>query len=93
MNIDDYLNHWTTYFIDCELRCRGRAKLNNDAKRKLRQFHFEQYIKDKPEAVPFVLTMRFRYPNVYRQIPCANQIYRVCLDKRRELFENKIERR
>jgi hypothetical protein len=87
MNIDDYLNSWITYYVDCTLRVKGRAKLNNDAKRKLRQYHFERYIDAHKEAVPFVLTMKFRHPSLYKQIPCFNQIYRVALKKRQEYFD------
>jgi hypothetical protein len=89
MNITNYLDSWASFYIECSLKAKGRAHINSTGWRRLRAFHFEQYIKNKPEAVPFVITMRFRYPNIYKQIGGANHIYRVCLEKRREMFERR----
>lgn len=89
MDINDYLNSWATFHIDCALKAKGRAHINATGWRRLRQFHFEQFVKEKPEAIPFVITMRFRYPNIFKQIGCANHIYKVCLAKRAQLFERR----
>lgn len=89
MNINDYLDSWACFYIECTLKAKGRAHINSTGWRRLREFHFEQYISNKLEAVPFVLTMRFRYPHIYKQIGCANRIYRICLEKRRQMFERR----
>ncbi len=89
MNIDitSYLDSWATYFIDCELRAKGRAKLNNDAKRKLRQYHLEQYVKRMDAPFGFIFALKYKHQRIYRQIACANEVYKLSFQQRQKQFE------
>ena len=91
MNIDitHYLDSWVIYHVECTLRARNRAKLNADGWRKLRQFHLEQYVKGLESPFGFLFALKFKHRNIYRQIACANEIYRVTLANRNKQFEEK----
>lgn len=91
MNIDitHYLDSWATYHIECTLRARNRAKLNADGWRKLRQYHLEQYVKSVESPFFFMFALKFQHQRIYKQIACANEVYRVTLKKRELHFEEK----
>lgn len=91
MNIDitDYLDSWINYHVECALRTRNRAKLNADGWRKLRQYHLEQYVKSVESPFFFMFALKYKHKNIYRNIACANEVYKVTLKKRAEHFEEK----
>lgn len=73
--------------IDYELMVKGRAKINNEGWRKLRGYHFKSYVSQLDNPFGFVFYLRYKQKQVFRQIPCANNIYRVVLEKRQESFK------
>lgn len=92
MNIDinDYLISWAVYRIDCDLKARNRAKINADGWRKLRQFHLEQYVSKVESPFFFMFALKFKHQKVFKQISSANEIYKVSLQKRQTIFQEKL---
>ena len=73
--------------IDYELMVKGKAKINNDGWNKLRGYHFKSYISQLDNPFGFIFHLRYKCKQVYKQVPCANKIYSVILNKRRESFK------
>lgn len=90
VDIDTYLTSWAIYRIDCELRIRNRAKINADGWRKLRQFHLEQYINREESPFAFMFALKFKHQRIFKQISSANEIYKVSLQKRQTIFQEKL---
>jgi hypothetical protein len=86
MSINDYLNSWVLKRIDYELQVKGRAKLNNDAWRKLRSYHLCNYINNLDNPFSFLFQLRYKHKNVFKQVACANKLYVIELNKRQEKF-------
>jgi len=43
--INEYLDSWIKKRIDYELQVKGKAKINGDGWRKLRNYHLKSYLK------------------------------------------------
>jgi hypothetical protein len=85
-SFDLYITSWITFKLQCELKARNKCKLNNDAYRKLKQYHLEQYLTTVEAPFGFLATLKFRYPKLYKQIPCANKYFSIYLSKHQETF-------
>lgn len=86
-DVKHYLDSWAIYRIDCEIRVKNRAKINNEGWRKLRQYHLEQYVSNLPCSFGFMFALRYKHKNIYKSISCAKSVYDVALRKRHQQFE------
>ena len=82
--VNEFLDSWVQKRIDYELMAKGRAKLNNDAWRKLRGYHLKNFLKTLDNPFGFLFQLKFRHKHVYKQITCANKLYYSELSKRNE---------
>lgn len=89
--INEYLDSWVKKRIDYELQAKGKAKINNDAWKKLRNYHLMNYIKKLQNPFGFLFHLKFKHKNIFRQISCANTIYYVELKKRNEKMGLKVK--
>lgn len=82
--INEYLESWVKKRIDYELQVRGKAKINNDGWRKLRNYHLMNYARQLQNPFAFLFHLKFKHKNVFKQISCANIVYYLELEKRNE---------
>ena len=82
--INEYLDSWVKKRIDYELQVKGKAKINGDGWRKLRNYHLKSYVRQLPNPFAFMFQLKFKHKNIFRQISCANTVYYVELKKRNE---------
>ena len=82
--INEYLDSWVKRRIDYELQVKGKAKLNGDGWRKLRNYHLTNYVQKLDNPFAFLFHLKFKHKNIFKQISCANNIYYLELEKRNE---------
>jgi hypothetical protein len=82
--INEYLDSWIKKRIDYELQVKGKAKLNGDSWRKLRNYHLKSYVKQLQNPFAFLFHLKFKHKNIFKQISCANIVYYSELEKRNE---------
>lgn len=82
--INEYIESWLKQRIDYELQARGRAKINNEGWRKLKNYHLRNYIKQLDSPFGFLFNLRFKHKSLFKDISCANKLYHVELEKRNE---------
>jgi hypothetical protein len=86
ISIDDYLNSWVLKRIDYELQVKGKAKINNDGWRKLRNCHLISYLNKLDNPFSFLFHLKYKHKRLFNQISCANKLYYVELEKRHYSF-------
>lgn len=91
--INDYLESWIKKRIDYELQVKGKAKINGDGWRKLRNYHLANYVRKLNNPFGFLFQLRYKYKNIFKQISCANTIYYVELKKRNDKMGVKDEKK
>ena len=82
--INDYLDSWVKKRIDYELQAKGRAKINGEGWKKLRNYHLICYIKQLQNPFAFLFQLKFKHKNIFKEISCANTVYYRELKKRNE---------
>jgi hypothetical protein len=82
--INEYLDSWIKKRIDYELQVKGRAKINGDGWRKLRNYHLKNYVKQLHNPFAFLFHLKFKHKNIFKHISCANIVYYTELEKRNE---------
>ncbi len=82
--IDEYLNSWVQRRIDYELQAKGRAKINNEGWRKLKNYHLRSYIKQLDNPFGFLFQLKYRHKHIFKQVSCASRLYYIELEKRNE---------
>lgn len=86
MSIDHYLNSWVMKRIDYELQVKGKAKINNDGWRKLRNHHLVNYLSTLENPFSFLFHLKYKHKRIFHQISCANKLYCIELEKRSKCF-------
>ncbi len=82
--INEYLDSWIKKRIDYELQVKGKAKINGDGWRKLRNYHLKSYLKQLQNPFAFLFHLKFKHKNIFKQVSCANIVYYSELEKRNE---------
>lgn len=74
MGINEYNNSWQDFEKYIEKKTKDRCIITNKNWGKLRDFHFENFIKEVPH--PFGLIFRMIYMSkVHKNIPCIYRMY------------------
>ena len=75
MTITIYNEDWQKFRKYIEEKAKGRCVINNKNWMKLRDYHFEEFIKTVPH--PYGLLFRMIYMStIHKQIPCIHRVYR-----------------
>jgi hypothetical protein len=90
MTIDAYNKDWETYKKHIENKIKGRCSLTNKNWLKLRDFHFEQFIKTVPHPYGLIFKMIFM-SKVHKNIPCIYKMYYKYKKERDLMFQDKAE--
>ena len=84
--VNSYLNSWAVKRIDYELMVKGRAKINNDGWRKLRNYHLRNYLKSLDNPFAFLFLLKFKHKSIFKQVSSASTLYYRELKARNEGF-------
>ena len=74
VTIADYNKDWEKFRVYIEKKIKGKCELNNKNWLKLRDFHFEEFIKKIPHPYGFLFKMIYM-STVHKEIPCIHKVY------------------
>lgn len=85
MTIAIYNKDWQKFRKYIEDKAKGRCIINNKNWMKLRDYHFEEFIKTVPH--PYGLLFKMIYMStVHKNIPCIYKVYRRYRREKQEQF-------
>jgi len=74
MKISDYLEDWEDFRKYIEKKAKGRCVINNKNWMKLRDYHFDRFLKNI--EYPFGFIFRILYmTKIHKDIPCIHKMY------------------
>jgi transcription antitermination factor NusA-like protein len=74
-SIKKYIKSWYKFRTYCEDKAKGKCYLNNNAWRKLRQYHLKDFLSNKTNPLFFLRLMRYKYPEIFNEITNIHKIY------------------
>lgn len=74
MTIDDYKKDWILFEKYVEKKAKNRCVINNKNWLKLRDYHFENFIKNVPHPYGFVFKI-VHTSDLHKNIPCIYKFY------------------
>jgi hypothetical protein len=84
-----YEEDWLVFRKKIEDKIKGRCIINNKNWKKLRDFHFEEFIKTVPK--PYGLLFRMIYmSNIHKEIPCIHRVYRKYKKEKQQELTNTL---
>lgn len=71
-----YLDLWSKFKFCCEHRAKiADCYINNKGWQKLREYHLNEFLSDIDNPFGFLFRIKFRYPNIYREVKCMPRYY------------------
>jgi hypothetical protein len=86
MTLDFYNKDWEKFEKYIEEKIKGKCEISNKNWLKLRDFHFEQFIKTVPHPYGFIFRMIYK-ERMHKKIPCIYKLYY----KYRKIREKELE--
>jgi hypothetical protein len=88
--IDKYRADWDVFRKYVEKKAKGRCVINNKNWLKLKDYHFEKFVKDLPHPFGFLFKVIYM-TNISNEVPCAYRIYKKHRRQRQKIIASKFE--
>lgn len=86
--IQKYYHSWSHFERYCRNRAENRCILNNNAWRKLKDYHLESFLQQLENPYLFLFMVKLFHRSVYQSVPSMSRYYHRYARKRREEIDN-----
>ena len=84
----NYLIDWESFRSKCDKKVKDRCHLSRKNWKKLREWHFEQFLGTIDKPFGFLFKMRYWNADIFNSIPSSYMYFHIYRKKREQSFEN-----